>query len=261
MKSAKLYRAELRKYESYLKESEIFYDILPHRIEIQFESLCDWSQKHSFLEVKDWFLDQRQKCSMRVSTIPLKECRGWNLDEEKGAIQHQSGEFFRVEGLRVSHTQMREVGEGGWDQPIITQVGYDGGLLGIIRKRFEGVPHYLIEAKAEPGNYERVQMSPTLQATFSNLKMAHAGRKPKFSEYFENTNSLPGCLVLYKQWLSEDGGRLHLKRNLGMLVEIPENSSLELPPGFIWMSMWQIKQFLQENAWVNPHIRGIIAHI
>ena len=83
---------------------------------------------------------------------------------------HNSKEFFIVEGLRIKETRSREVNY--WDQPILTQVGYKGGILGIIRKRFNGIPHYLIEAKLEPGNYKYVQLSPTLQATFSNLRRA-----------------------------------------------------------------------------------------
>ena len=103
-------------------------------------------------------------------------------------------------------------------------------------------------------------MSPTLQATFSNLKRAHAGRKPRFAELFEEPD-MNGATVLYSQWLSEDGGRLHLKRNRGMLVEVAEATSIDAPDSFRWVSMWQIKECLNYNAWVNPHIRGIIAHI
>jgi len=46
-----------------------------------------------------------------------------------------------------------------------------------------------------------------------------------------------------------------------MLVEVPEGTIGEVPAGFIWMSMFQIKACLQLDAWVNPHIRGIIAHL
>lgn len=255
------YQTRLKEYVDSISGMREFSAVSPLRLETQVESLCDWSQMNSFDEVRNWFLNQRKTCSMKVSNIPLKECRGWVTNQESGEVKHESGEFFRVEGLRVTQTGTREVGGGGWDQPIVTQVGYDGGLLGIIRKRFNGIPHYLIEAKAEPGNYELVQMSPTLQATFSNLKRAHGGRKPAYAEYFENAELNLGCQVLYKQWLSEDGGRLFLKRNLGMLVEVPEETQFELSETFTWMSLWQIKQFLHENAWVNPHIRGIIAHL
>jgi oxidase EvaA len=59
--------------------------------------------------------------------------------------------------------------------------------------------------------------------------------------------------------LSEDGGRLHRKRNLGVLVEAAPDAVIEAPPSFRWMSLWQIKALLDRNAWVNPHVRGIIA--
>ena len=123
-------------------------------------------------------------------------------------------------------------------------------------KRFAaaGVPLYLVEAKAEPGNHRMVQISPTLQATFSNLKRAHAGRKPRFAEYFE-APAENGVLVHYDQWMSEDGGRLTNKRNKGMIVEAPADKPLEAPDGFMWLSLWQIKECFHEDACINPHLR------
>lgn len=230
------------------------------RLEVHVESTRDWSQVGDLASLKAWFEQQRADCTMQVTDIPLNQTRGWLIDPDTGNVRHESGEFFTVHGVRVTQTTAREVGSKGWDQPILTQVGYDGGLLGILRMRIDGVPHYLIEAKAEPGNYERIQISPTLQATFSNLKRAHAGRKPRFAGLFEEPEA-NGARVLYSQWLSEDGGRLHLKRNRGMLVELTEGTPVELTSSFRWVSMWQIKECLNYNAWVNPHIRGIIAHI
>jgi oxidase EvaA len=229
------------------------------RLEHHFECLNDWNLFHSIEDVKEWFSRLREDCKMLVTDIPLNDCKNWHIESDSGNIVHESGEFFTVHGIRVD-IDSREVGMGGWDQPILTQVGFDGGLLGILRQRFQGIPHYLIEAKAEPGNYEKLQLSPTLQATFSNLRRAHEGRKPNFSHFFEDPKENEST-VLYNQWMSEDGGRLHLKRNRGMLVEVPEGTVTEIPDGFIWLSMWQIKDLLNENAWINPHIRGIIAHL
>jgi oxidase EvaA len=156
----------------------------------------------------------------------------------------------------------REVGEGGWDQPMVTQIGFDGGLLGLLRKRIDGIPHYLIEAKAEPGNPDLVQISPTLQATFSNLKRAHGGKRPRFADLFEEPDKY-NATVHFKQWMSEDGGRLHLKRNMGMMVEVDEEFPIdqEQLPTFTWASLYQLKSLLKTNSWVNPHIRGIISHL
>lgn len=252
------YRNGLDAYRAAVQALPAARDTAEARLEAQFESLRDWSLFHDINAVRAWFKGQRAACTMSVEDIPLTECAGWHRNPDNGWIEKDDGEFFYVQGVRIRQSADREVGAGGWDQPILTQVGYDGGIVGILRKRFDGVPHYLIDAKAEPGNYEVVQMSPTLQATFSNLKRAHGGRKPAFAEYFETPEEV-GATVLFRQWLSEDGGRLHKKRNLGMLVEVPEDAEVEAGPTFLWMSLWQIKECLQENAWVNPHIRGVIS--
>ena len=253
-----LYGATLDSYSQFMTDQG--FDLDPVRLEHHVETWRDWSQLHDISDVRIWFEQQRSDPQMQVEDIALNDTTGWLRDEATGNLSHESGEFFTIHGLRVRGSTHREVGSDGWDQPIVEQVGYDGGLIGLMRKRFDGIPHYLIEAKAEPGNYEVVQMSPTLQATFSNLRRTHGGRKPRFADVFEAPESI-GASVLYAQWLSEDGGRLHKKRNYCMLVEVPDAYSPELVEGFIWMSMHQIKAFLLENAWVNPHVRGIIAHL
>lgn len=252
------YSHSLAAYRSFL--SDAGYDISAVRAEHQFEGLTDWSLFHTLEELKTWFRHRRATTTMAVDTIALRDARGWTADEITGDISHESGDFFTVRGVRVTQSSSREVGTQGWDQPILEQVGYDGGILGLVRKRFDGIPHYLIEAKAEPGNYRLVQMSPTLQATFANLRRSHGGQKPRFAEVFEDPASVDGT-ILYDQWLSEDGGRLMNKRNRGMLVEVPADFHLETTDDFAWVSMFQIKACLHENAWVNPHIRGIIAHL
>lgn len=234
-------------------------EIYPHTLEFMFESINDWSQFHSIEEVKEWFLNKKKMSELLIEDIAMNEMSGWIIDKDTGNISHISGEFFQIHGVRVS-TSTREV-SSTWDQPILEQVGYDGGLLGLIRKRINGVPHYLCQVKEEPGNYGKVQISPTLQATFSNLNQAHGGKRPLFSDLFVNRYSQEGINVLFDAWLAEDGGRLYLKRNRGILMEVDETIDVNIPnDNFIWLSLYQIKQLLKEDAWVNPHVRGIIAH-
>jgi oxidase EvaA len=244
-------------YKQYLESQDICLEEL--RLEVHVESFKDWSLTGDLESTKEWFLEQQSICTMTITDIPLSDCKGWSIDKETGWIQHISGEFFVVQGVRVGLSADREV-KGGWDQPILTQVGFNGGLLGLLRKNIDGVPHYLVEAKAEPGNPDKIQISPSLQATFSNLKQAHGGKKPRLSEFFEFPESNEGK-VLFSQWMSEDGGRLHLKRNKGMLVEIPSNMNLDVGDTYRWLSMFQLKELIKQNSWVNPHIRGIISHL
>tara|TARA_A100001015_G_C14474989_1_gene513241 strand:- start:174 stop:377 length:204 start_codon:yes stop_codon:yes gene_type:complete len=66
---------------------------------------------------------------------------------------------------------------------------------------------------------------------------------------------------LFDSWVSEDGGRLYKKRNRSILIEVNHQKKIKMPNNnFIWLSLYQIKALLKENAWVNPHVRGIIAH-
>ena len=250
------YSTKLNEYKNLVKNLEISEEIDMDKLEFYFESLKDWSVFHTFKDIEDWYNEVIAKKEMVIEEIPLKECKKWITDDNK--MYHESGEFFSVEGIRVK-TNIRE-SIGGWDQPILKQVGFDGGILGIIRKRFDGIPHYLLEAKSEPGNPNMVQISPTLQATFSNIKAAHLGNIPKYLDFFENPDKYG--IVCYKKWLAEDGGRLYNKRNLNMIIEIDENYDINLEnDNFIWMSMYQLKKCLQKDAWVATTTRSIIAHL
>jgi len=229
------------------------------RVEFFIESLKDWSEKDNLESIRRWFIDQQKDCKMNIEDIPLSDCRGWSFNKN-GSFSHDSGEFFYLQGLRVTNSEAREV-ETGWDQPIVTQVGFNGGILGILRKKFNNIPYYLLEAKAEPGNPDIVQISPTLQATFSNLKQAHGGKKPKMAEFFEFPDKNKSSII-FDQWMSEDGGRLHLKRNKGMLIEVNEDYDLgKLDQSFKWFTLYQIKSLIKENSWVGPHVRSIISHL
>jgi len=230
-------------------------------LEFKFERLFSLGEKNEFESILTWYKAQCAKCNMKIDLIPLNECREWGFDEPTGSYVHSSGEFFRVDGLRVSNTSTREV-TGGWDQPILTQVGYDGGILGLLRQRINGIPYYLVEAKVEPGNYNLVQISTTVQATFSNLKRAHKGNSTPYSEYFLETKKM-GAKVMFDQWMSEDGGRLYNKRNRSMIVEIPEDLHLNIESDrYRWVTLHQlIRLVVSQNAIVAPHIRGILSGV
>ena len=223
------------------------------------ESLRDWSVFADLADVREWFLRQRAENTMTVTKIPVDQCRGWHVEEGTGYLKHESGEFFAVEAIEVSMSSSREVGEGGWCQPVMTQVGDDGGILGLPRKRFDGVPHYLVQAKAEPGNYGLVSLSPAVQATFSNLERARRVA-PDLRRILLSAGPRPlptrGQSVVVRRT-----AELFNKRNLGIVIELPSDEAVELADRFRWLSMWQIKQLFAEDAWVNPHLFRLISMV
>ena len=225
-------------------------------IQTMLESIRDDNQINKLDYVIDWFNKKREESDMIVEEIGINELDKWNVDPNSGNIKHESGGFFEVIGVKASNTFDREVGKKGWTQPMIAK--NPGGILGIIMKRINDIPHYLLQAKAEPGNIGKLQLSPTLQATTSNLLKAHGGAKPLFAEYFDDGNNPK---IIYAKWQSEDGGRFHLKSNYNMIVEVNEDEELKIPDSFIWVTLYQIKQLMKIENFVGPHVRGIISYL
>jgi oxidase EvaA len=209
-------------------------------------------------EIISWYKSIIKKSKVKIKTIPLAECNNWNFNK-KGQMVHKSGSFYKVEGVRVLKSFNREI-NFGWDQPMFTEPGYDGGILGLLKTNINKTPHYLINAKFEPGNYKFIQLSPTVQATFSNINRTHGGKSVKFLEYFTKSKK-NNCKIIFKQWVSEEGGRLKNKRNLGILVEYNGNKRIKISSDYKWVTLRQIKELILQNAIINPHLRTLVSFI
>ncbi len=225
---------------------------------LRYELDKNFKPLHTTNEIKSWYKKIIKESKIKIKIIPLNKCKNWKVSK-KGFISHNSGSFYRVEGVRILNSFNREV-KNGWDQPMFTEPSYDGGILGLLKKKINNTPHYLINAKFEPGNYNFIQLSPTVQATFSNIKKAHKGREVKFLEFFKSPNK-KSCKIIFKQWVSEEGGRLRNKRNLAILVEHKLDNKIEIGTDFKWVTLNQIKELILENAIINPHLRTLVSFI
>ncbi len=239
-----------------IKFENLFSDKTNIEIEKTIEHLMCTNIMHNDKEINDWYKKTITDLKATIEYIDINECNLWDSDPN-GNIEHSSKQFFRVTGIRVNNSSSREVGDKGWDQPILSEVTEDGGLLGLLRSYIKGLPHYLIEAKFEPGNYNLIQLSPTLQATFSNLNRAHGGKKPNYSEFFDDYETNKEDYI-FNQWLSEDGGRLLNKRNLGLVKNVDYKEISNIYENFHWVSLHQIKQLLNKGTYVNPHLARLI---
>ena len=200
-----------------------------------------------------WLKDRLRGARLRSRTVRLSSLKQWKTDGPTGNIVHESGRFFSILGLSVRHR--RPHGELIWDQPIIDQP--EIGILGILAKRFNGVLHFCLQAKEEPGNIHAVQLSPTVQATHSNYSRAHGGTLPQFVEYFL---SPPPEKVLFAKLQSEDGGRFLFKSNRNMIVLIDEE--IQVPPErFIWLTLRQISDLLKRDNVINACTRSVLSAV
>lgn len=202
-------------------------------------------------DILAWMKHQNDEVVSNIKQIPLTELRDWSYREDR--VRHDSGKFFSIDGIHIK-TNYRNTPE--WDQPIINQP--EIGFLGFIVKKFNGVMHFLMQAKIEPGNINVVQLSPTLQATRSNYTRVHGGKSPTYLEYF---NGEKDVTVLVDQLQSEQGARFLHKRNRNIIVEVDEKENLEVNIGFIWASLGQIKELLRYPNVVNMDSRTVISCI
>lgn len=201
--------------------------------------------------VKNWLREQNEKVHVAVRKIPFDQLERWEYDSAVGSIRHESGKFFSIDGIQVKTNWGPRA---QWQQPIINQP--EIGYLGFITRMFNGVLHFLAQAKIEPGNVNYVQLSPTLQATRSNYTQIHQGKKPLYLEYFQKAT--PEQIVL-DQLQSEQGARFLKKRNRNIIIQVDD----ELPvyDNFIWLTLGQLKELMQSDNLVNMDTRTVISGI
>lgn len=203
----------------------------------------------STTEFHRWFEQVCEAQTYEVTRAPLDRLDGWSLEEGSGNLVHRSGRFFSVQGLDVTRSG-RAV--DAWQQPIIVQP--EQGILGILVKEFDGVPHCLLQAKMEPGNAILVQLSPTVQATRSNYTGVHGGRPVPYLDYFLT----PGRgRVLSDALQSEQASWFLAKRNHNMIVQTDED--VPVLDEFCWLSFDQIAELLQTDDLINMDTRTVLS--
>jgi dTDP-4-dehydro-6-deoxy-alpha-D-glucopyranose 2,3-dehydratase len=206
---------------------------------------------HSMEEIFAWIEARRQATRYEVKPIPFSALKGWRFDPQTGNLHHESGRFFSIEGVRV-RTDWGFVPE--WDQPIICQP--EVGFLGILCKKINGVLHFLLQTKIEPGNIGGIQIAPTLQATKSNYTQVHKGARPRYLEYFISPDDSKVHLDVLQ---SEQGSKYLRKRNRNIILEV--DGDIPVEEDFCWMTLGQIGLLLKQDNLINMDTRTVISCI
>jgi oxidase EvaA len=201
---------------------------------------------HSLEKALEWVAKERASMGMRVRRIPFSEMGAWRFSAERPLrIVHETGRFFAVEGMRF---QTRT--EYGWHQPILDQP--EVGLLGFLATELNGILHFLVQIKWEPGNRE-AQLSPTVQATHSNYTRAHGGHAQRYIEYFQNPSTHS---VMFDALMPEHGFHFVAKFNRNMVVAAPPDTIVQ--PGFIWMTLGQLRTLVGRDSVVHMDTRSVL---
>ena len=179
-----------------------------------------------------WFDTQKKENRITIKIKKLKNLKNWNFNNK--LIYHHSRKFFKIIGIDV----MSNLEGKNWDQPIIVQ--NELGILGIIKDRIK--KRYLLQAKVEPGNKNKLQLSPTVQATRSNYQRVHGGKQIPFLKFFLNKKK-----TFISQ--SEQGYRYLFKFNNNSLIET--SKKIKVFKNFYWFSKKDLEQLIEKKNILN----------
>ena len=179
-----------------------------------------------------WFKLQKKNNKIKVKIKKLDILNNWYFS--KDSIFHESKKFFKIIGIDVKSNLIGK----NWDQPIIVQ--NELGILGIIKDKKK--ERYLLQAKVEPGNKNKLQLSPTVQATKSNYTRIHGGKKIPFLSFFINKK---------KNFISqsEQGYRYLFKFNYNSLVETTK--SIKIFDNFYWFNKKDLTKLVKIKSILN----------
>jgi oxidase EvaA len=188
-----------------------------------------------------WLNKQKKNNKLNVKIVNLNLLKNWQVKDKK--INHISNKFFQIIGIKVSSNFYKK----NWDQPIIVQ--NEVGILGIIKNKKTN--KYLLQAKVEPGNINKLQIAPTVQATKSNYSGVHGGSKVPYINYFLKFKNL----TKYNQ--SEQGFRYLFKFNLNILIEV--STKIKSMPNFYWLTKNEIKKLINERSVLNMDTISVLS--
>jgi len=206
---------------------------------------------HSSDAIIHWFTNLKARYELLVSPLPLCALRDWRIEDD--SIRHKDDKFFRVIGVHVEIAN-REV--TNWDQPLVEPV--QEGICAFIVKEINGVLHFLVQAKVESGNFDILEMAPTVQCITGSYKDEKSLQNlPYLSHVLE---AKPDAII-YDALQSEEGGRFYREQNRNVILLANEDFSELVPENYIWMTLNQLKIFNKFNNYLNIQARSLIAAI
>ncbi len=202
---------------------------------------------YSMDEILSWITELKTAVELAVERIPLNQVRDWS--ETATEIRHDEGRHFSVIAVSVQ-AEHREV--VSWTQPLLKHRGR--GVIGFLSQTINGVRHVLVRASVEPGNFDTVDLGPTVVFSGSHDAVL-SGDAARFLDLFINASPEQ---VRYSAVQSEEGGRFYHFQNRYMIVDLPPDAPFDVPEHFMWITLAQL-QSLARHGYVNIEARSLLA--
>lgn len=197
-----------------------------------------------------WFTNLKSQYELHIRQIPLNQISEWSIGESE--ISRPDKKFFSVIGTSIT-IDSREVSK--WMQPMVKPA--QDGLNVFIIRRINGVYHFLVQAKVECGNFDIIEMAPTVQCITGNYRNTEEGSLP----YLGYALSAPKSQIIFDTMQSEEGGRFYREQNRNMIIVADKKFPSEIPENYCWMTLYQLLNFIKFNNYLNIQARNLIAAI
>lgn len=197
---------------------------------------------HDLTNILSWFTKLKTHYSLKSELIPLSELKNWTI--KKDIIEQDNLPYFSINQYSIQ-CDSREV--NNWDQPLINT--YNKGFIGLITKNINGILHILLQAKIEPGNFDKIELTSTVHQSICDYEL----RETQFMNILNNKNNW----VLAEGESSEEGGRFNKDENNYKIVLIDED--IKLPVNYAWLSLNQVRSLILFNNFFTNELRSLLA--
>ena len=208
------------------------------------------SRKNSLFsktQILSWITSLKCQYELDVKRINMNDVSDWIIEDY--SIHHEDNKYFNVIAAEVAISN-REVKT--WYQPLVQPV--QQGLVAFIVKKINGVHHFLVQAKVESGNFDVVELAPTVQCLTGS--------------YEDSIHSLPFLKdvvqakpdqIRIDTLQSEEGGRFWREQNRNVIIEVGDEFSIDVPNNYTWMTLNQLITFLEFNNYLNIQARSLVS--
>lgn len=192
-----------------------------------------------------WLSSITGKAHFSVMDMPFSQSKEWIFRD--GVLEHVTGKFFRVVGVRCKNQQKETP-----YHPLLEQ--REVGTLGFLIRERNGKKEILVQAKIEPGNIGVVQLSPTCQATASNQLRVHGGKNPPFAEVFSRNDTT----IFRNSLQSEQGTRFLGKFNRNVCATLGDGDDIVPDETHRWIPVDDFLSLLHYDFLVNTDARSVL---
>lgn len=212
--------------------------------------------KFDFLtEVINWVKHIKGVSLFKKDYVDLIYMKDWFYNSKNHSIMHRNNSFFEIVNLKRTIKSKNLSVQSVSNQIVIHQFGI--GILGLVTRKNYQNTYVLLQCKFEPGNINGIQLSPSIQATESNLDRSHKGKSPLLSNLFNEPKNNPKVKHLSLQ--TEMNEILYKKVNQNIILELSENDELNLDnENFAWVNIELIKNLYKIPNLINMSLRSLI---